>query len=314
MSAETEIVYPRDVSKVVWERLRGYRELTEGWPELDEDLTGDYSPETKAKLATLFQVAGFGDDGKHIEYGSKLGRNLYLAKINSNIFELMLEDEPQTLVLSLEGREERIPLGYASGYTATYPLNSLGTQLYLENRLAPFEFERQHILSDQSFRCATMAFVGGALYLPMVPDLVNGHRFIEPNHDLLLLWQVLWAQTMRFLPTRTKVVYNDENTVTLRPEKGYQLPMIATAFSGRGYGEDLAQSIGFVRDRHGIDRSSEDRRYLFDLNELNRDTTSLQRRIDLLRAWAWYLQWIPGHKKQRRRILRAVARLEQSYG
>jgi len=314
MSADGEIIFPADISKVVWDRLCRYPDLIHGWQELNESFGGNYSAKTKAKLITLFQVIGFGDDGKHARrYGSKLGRNEFLAGINPNILCLMIEDEPQTLVLNCGNDQVRIPLGYASGYAVVYPLNSLGTRLYLENRLAPFEFREQHLLGEQDFKCAEMVFVGGALYLPMLPDLVNREHFIEPDCGPLLLFELLWSQTLRFLPTRTTVDYNG-SAVTLRAEGEYQLPIIATAFCGKGYGEHFARSIGFVRDKYAIDQASEDRRYIFDLNELNRSSTDMQRRIDLLKSWGFYLRWIPGHKTERIGILRAVAKLERSNG
>ena len=314
MCSEVTIRFSQPSSELIWNRLKGVPGLVEDLSDLEEKEASEYSTITTAKLITLFQIIAFGDNGRHSSvYGSKLGRNLYLSKVNSEIMRLLIEDQPHSLVLDLGKKKFIISLGNTSGYTVAYPLNKFGANLYLENQLSPCRFEQEHLIGSEHFHRAALVFIGGALYLPMVEQLNFGIKPIRPDENSSLLWEQLWNHTLSFLPTRTSLDLTVGNP-QLIPENGYGLPMIATAFSGKGFGEHLARDIGFVRDRHGIDHISKDRRYIFDLHEVNFDHIRFERKLALLKHWEWYLEWIGEHQEEQSNIRYLADLLRQNHG
>lgn len=287
---------------VVWNRIKNHLHLlTDGKRLAGRHRAGWYDGEVRARMLTFLQILAFGDDGKHhARYGSKLGRNQYLASIDPHIIGLSLEENEQ--ILSIEtnaGVTFECSLGRISGASVVYPLNARAVEAYRANRLPPHLFRRAH-LRRRAKGAADGVFLGAALYLPSL------HRLLTASEDFVkdepsLLADCIGKQVLHYLPEVRLTRRDGDCRLTTCDSRA--LPRLYTAFSNRGQGEELVQRIGFTGDlrhphqailgnrRHLRRPDLGDRRYVLDLNDFNAEMTPSDRKRKILEAWGWFLQW-----------------------
>ena len=218
--------------------LEGHEELLPVLGESQELFTSDpteVSATIRAFAATFCQVLAFGDNKSYLNgnFASKLERNSYLAEVNKDIFNLVLADEPQTLVIERVGRTKRIALGHLTGVAVVYPLNCTATKLYQQNMLGPHRFQKSHLVSDQSFRLADAVFLGGAIDLASVQDILSIPKLdFQNGKEPARLVHVIAKRTVGFLPSVAAVVSGPFGpTLQVAPEG--KLPAVFTSFSAK---------------------------------------------------------------------------------
>lgn len=245
----------------------------------------------RAIAASFCQLLSFGTytpPQSGFPFSSRLERNKYLARVNPKIIELLLEDQPQKLVIERGNNCITLPLGHLSGVVITYPLSQRGTKQYRANKLGPHRFRKRHLVSDQSFRLADAVFIGGAIDLHSVQDVLSIPKLdFQRGREPPKLIHTVAKSALQFLPKVCDIVDGRYGPILRTdPEIGPR-PAIYTAFSGRGTGEDFARRVGFVPEPR-IEAERGDRRYALDFNLLELEATSQQLRRQLLSAWAWF--------------------------
>ena len=287
----TEIVFTGQAADTIIERLNFIPELIEGMDEIDPQFL---SPEDQVRYVTFFQVVSFGESGRHDRlYGSRYLRNLHLAETNRQIIGLSETVYSQTLVLEGFRGSKEVELGFFDGATVIYPLNVFGASLYAQNVLPPHAFVREHLVSGEMNEAASATFIGGAIHLPSIRDLMaaaeyGGRAGFEPFMEPPGICRAIGERVVNFSPD-VVLAYVGE-LPSLLPKRGNLLPIVVSAISGRGHGEQTLMRLGFVRDGRSIDNASKDRRWIFDLNDLRRSDLPIERRLHMLNSWRWFLQ------------------------
>ena len=287
----TEIVFTGSPADVVIERLRSIQNLTCGMGDIDPRYL---TAEDLARYLTFFQVVSFGESGRYDRlHGGRYHRNLCFARANPHAIGLSETPYNQTLILDGLRETTEIDLGFFDGTTIVYPLNATGAKLYSENRLPPHAFLPKHIVGADSTETASASFIGGAIHLPSIRDLMTAMESderagFEPFHEPPGICDAIGRRVVEFAPKVQFAIVDGKPT--LQAVAGIQLPLLFSAISGRGHGERTLIRLGFVLDGRHIDHSSQDRRWVLDLNDLRKDDLSFERRIQLLNSWRWFLK------------------------
>lgn len=246
-------------------------------------------PYTRAMAATFCQLIAFGSVIKDLGVSpkDKRNRNEKLADHNLDIFALVLEDEPQKLIINGEKQQVVITSGHLSGLVVVYPLNKSGDAGWRSNSIGPQRFSSKHLVPHSSFRPASSAFLGAAIDFRSIQDILSTPKLdFQPDKPPKRLMRVLTKATLRCLPKVIDVVEGKAGP-KLVTESNTAAPAIFTSFSGKGSGEMLAQQVGFLREPR-VEKERGDRRYAVDLKQLESLSTSNANRCKLLNAWAWF--------------------------
>ena len=286
-----EIVFAGRPADILIERLRSVRDLAIGMDEIDPRFL---TAKDLARYLTFFQVIAFGENGRHDDkFGSRFQRNFELLQVNPQIVGLSETVFSQTLVL--EGFQEtlEVDLGFFDGATIVYPLSSRATKLYVNNCLPPHAFMPGHVVPEDAEEVAAATFIGGAIHLPSIRDLMfaqeDGNRDgFRPFHEPPGICDAIGKRVVNFSPEVEFEIIN--KLPTLLPVRGSRLPLVLSAVSGRGHGEQTLMRLGFVLDQRPIDHASLDRRWVFDLNDLHQENLPINRRVHLLNSWRWFLK------------------------
>lgn len=283
----------------VWKNIADHLHLVNDCDELHTDRWlnyGPYSPETRARLMTFFQIMAYGPDANKFhsheaEYADgKLGRNQYLVDRDPRIISIAtsyafqfwrVEKSPDEFVT--------FSTGYAVGGSIVYPLNRDAAILYDNNELPPFNMREEHFqLQRRKNGPAAAAFIGAAVSLHGLHGLLDDEE-LEPGEAIGPCARQIQEQVLDFIPMID--VKGRRSTLRLVNRVGGPLPKIFTAFSRQDSGMALAIKVGFVCDEDNkIDANSNDYRYELDFNAFNDWTTEIERQKAILDGWAWFLE------------------------
>lgn len=275
---------------MVWDRIKDLTGPIAASSDL-RNTKGPYAPTTNALLMTFYQTLAFGNKPNPVvTYDNKLERNKFLVGVNPGIIDIGLVSAEQILRIEKSpGDVVELSLGHSIGGCVVYPLNADAVKLYRRSELAPFEFQSPHLVHESEGEGrAEGVFLGGAIYLRTLATLFRGSQ-VDPDDPFGVLSNYLRRRVCSFLPNLR--IKGSGHTLRIETENGRPVPRLFTSFSGKGFGIDLAEKVGFVPDPvFPVDQRSWDDRYVLDLSEFNDGGTSFDRQSQLLRGWAWFIQ------------------------
>jgi hypothetical protein len=245
--------------------------------------------EAVLNLITFLADSAFGEDGV-LEHRGKTRREYFseLYAINPGIFHLMRAPRDVVLEVERNGATQILKLGRAIGYSAIIPLTTAGYSAYMDNRIAAFEFNSDHILSPHGYDDNCFLYGEGAFHLTAL-DMVLDAAGVTIPRELRGISKKgpmteIFQHASRLLP---HLELDDDNRLT--SHQGGPLPYVL--FADNGGIVDILKKRGFTLPSDGFSEAGKAKlnRYVFNTADYNRSDLADSRRNQIHEFVDFYL-------------------------